>query len=84
MEKWKVTNEGLALAYITDCNLATICDMACKKYRPKYEFERQISIAQSAIDWMDSFKIDYSNTRAIDVARFGSVKNWAQQFVPLY
>lgn len=83
MEKWKVINEGLALAYITDCNLATICDMACKKHRPKYEFERQIDIAQSAIDWMNNFKIDYSNTRAIDVVKFGSVEKWAQQFITI-
>ena len=81
MEKRKVVDAKLALAYITDCNLATICDMACKKSRPKYEFERQIKIAQTAIDWMNCFKIDYSNTRAVEVAKFGSVEKWAQQLI---
>ena len=81
MEKWRVKDGGMALVYITDCNLATICDMACRKHRPKNEFERQILIAQLAIDWMNNFKIDYSNTRAQDVVEFGSVEKWAQQFI---
>lgn len=81
MQKHMVKNEGEALAYITDCNLATVCQMACLKSRKKSEFERQIAIAQSAIDWMVSMGVDFSTTRAKDVVAAGSVKVWAEQFI---
>jgi hypothetical protein len=81
--KHKVMTSADALAYITDCTLATVCDMAMKKKRPKYEFERQISIAQTAIDWMVEFNIDFSTTRADDVIRVGSVSEWAKTFTEM-
>ena len=84
MNKHNVRTESDALAYITDCNLATVSSMAMKKSRPKHEFERQIAIAQTAIDWMVSMGIDFSTTRANDVIMCGSVENWAMQFMPEY
>lgn len=77
-----VRNAGQALAYVTDCQLATLCDLAGKKKPPKAEFARQISIAQRAIDWMVAFKIDFSGTRATKVIEAGTVSKWVEQFRP--
>lgn len=82
MQKHQVIDTGKALAYITDCTLATVCDMAMKKKRPKHEFERQMSIAQTAINWMVEMGVDTSTTRAADVIEAGSVKQWAERFMP--
>lgn len=78
------TSEGEALAYITDCTLATVCHMAFKKSRPKGEYERQIGIAQKALDSMRRFGTDYNLTRATDVVRGfgGSVEALAKSFEP--
>ena len=82
MMKYDVTCSHEALAYITDCNLATVCDMAGKKSRQKHEYFRQKAIAQQAIGWMRSFGVDFSDTRAKDVVeKFGgSVDAWAAQW----
>ena len=71
-----------ALAYVTDCNLATVCDLASLKKPPKQEFARQISIAQQAIDWMRSYGVDFTGTRAVDVVKAGNVATWAERFRP--
>jgi thiamine biosynthesis protein ThiC len=71
-----------ALAYITDCTLATVACMAMKKSRAKGEFQRQISIAQKAIDWMDQMGVSMKDTRAENVmSGGGSVDHWAKQFI---
>lgn len=80
MNKHEVRDPGRALAYITDCNLATVVDLAMKKSKSKSEFERQISIAQTAIDWMVAMKVDFSGTRAADVVKVGSVAEWASKY----
>lgn len=82
MRKCDVRDPGRALAYLTDCTLATVSEMAMKKSRPKHEFERQISMAQAAIDWMVAMKVDFSGTRAEDVVVAGSVKEWAGRYLP--
>lgn len=82
MQKHQVGNTGQALAYITDCTLATVCDLAMKKKRPKYEFERQMSIAQTAINWMVQMGVDVTTTRAEDVIEAGSVEKWAAKYMP--
>ena len=82
MTRWDVKTPADALAYITDCTLATVCDLAMKKSRPKYEYQRQQEIAQRAMDWMDAMGIDDSGTRATDVKAAGSVRLWAQGFEP--
>ena len=82
MQRHQVSSPGQALAYITDCTLATVCEMAMKKSRPKNEFERQISIAQTAINWMVQNGVDVSTTRAEDVIAAGSVRQWAETFMP--
>ena len=82
MRKHDVTCSHEALAYITDCNLVTVCYFAGKKSRPRCEYERQKAIAQQAIDWMRAFGVNFSKTRAEDVVEQfgGSVAAWAAQF----
>lgn len=82
MNKQNVRSPGDALAYLTDCTLATVCDLAGKKRRPAYEFRRQCMIAQTAINWMVDMSVDFSGTRAADVVKAGSVEAWAAQFFP--
>lgn len=82
MQKHQVQDPGQALAYITDCTLATVSELASKKSHSKSEFRRQKSIAQTAIDWMQEMHIDFSTTRAADVVAIGSVEVWAAQYLP--
>lgn len=82
MLKHQVRTPADALAYITDCTLATVCDMAGKKSRPKHEFERQMSIAQTAINWMVQMGIDVYTTRAAEVVAAGGVNEWARRYMP--
>lgn len=81
MQKQVSTPEH-ALAYITDCNLATVCAMAGKKSRNKFEYKRQITIAQMAIDWMRQMNVDFSHTRAHDVVEDhdGDVARWVARW----
>lgn len=81
MNMHKVRDAGQGLAYITDCTLATVTDLASRARPPKHELKRQIGIAQQAIEWMDRFGVDYSKTRAAAVKRMGGkVEDWAAQF----
>ena len=68
-----------ALAYMTECTLATVVDMALANSRPKDQFQRQISIAQKGIFWMGQMNIDMSS-RAERVMKEagGSVALWAE------
>lgn len=73
-----VKDPGSALAYITDCNLATVEAMAMKRTRAMIEFERQKAIAQKAIDWMVDMGVDFSTTRAADVVKAGGIDAWVK------
>jgi hypothetical protein len=82
MRKSDVYNVKQAFAYMTDCTLATVIHMAQKRTRVKREYELQVRIAQSAIDWMQSMELHHYYTRAKDVIDNcnGDVKKWADQF----
>ena len=81
MNTHDVRDTGQALAYITDCTLATVTDLASRARPPKNELKRQINIAQKAIDWMDAFGVDYAKTRAAEVKAIGgTVEKWATKF----
>jgi len=83
MQKHQVRSPEQALAYITDCTLATVAEMAMKKSRLKFDFKRQIAIAQTAIDWMNEMKIDMTGTRADSIAHHtNGVEEWAKKFMP--
>lgn len=80
--KCDVRDEASALAYMVDCTLATVCDMAMKKSRPKHEYARQKSMAQIGVNWLVSFKADYHDTRVAQVMsapHSGSVDSWASE-----
>ena len=80
MTKYDVRTPDQALAYMIDCTLATVYDMAMKKSRGKYEYQRQIGIAQIGIDWAVFMGIDLSETRGAEVIRAGNVKYWADKY----
>ena len=80
MMKCNVRTADDALVYLTDCTLATVCQMAMLKSRKKYEYERQKAIAETAIKWMDELSIDYSSTRAKRVKECGGVDAWAKTY----
>lgn len=69
-----------AMAYICDCNLATVSSMAMKKIRGKNEYRRQKSIAQKTCDWMEEFNVDPSGTRAEDIIGKTTVDEWAKKY----
>jgi hypothetical protein len=71
-----------AFAYIVDCNLATVSDMAMKKSRPKFEYLRRISIAQKMCDAMVDFEIPYQGTRAEKIIGKMTVSEWASKYEP--
>jgi len=84
MGKSTVGNAEQALAYITDCTLATVEHMASLESKRKgHEYRRQIAIAQCAIGWIQKFGVDYSETRAKEVVeRFnGDVAKWAESYM---
>lgn len=79
LNKTRVQTPEQALAYLTDCTLATVELLAGKKTRTKHEFDRQINLAQAGIDWMREMGVDFKGTRAEEVVKRyeGSVKLWA-------
>lgn len=81
MMKHQVRNAGQALAYLTDCTMATVADLAMKKSRSKSEYKRQIGIAQQGVDWLRDFKIDSTSTRVADLNGM-TVEQWAMQYEP--
>jgi len=80
MFKRDVNNSERLVAYLVDCTLATVSDMAMKKSRGKYEYERQISIAQFAVDKMIDMHIDPETSRAKDIVGKMTVADWARQY----
>lgn len=83
MLKSLVRTEKEALLYLCDCLLATVSDMAMKKSRKKYEYERHIEIAQTAVNWVKDFNQEISvDSRIYDVLSTESqtVKEWAKKY----
>ena len=79
IEKKDVKSKASVIVYITDCNLATISHMAHLKSRKVGEYNRQIAIAQLAIDWIRQLNIAPQDTRCVDVMfnHNNSVQSWA-------
>jgi hypothetical protein len=74
-----------AFLYLADCQLATVSSMAMKKSRQKFEYERQISIAQMFVDKIRSFKLkNDSGNRVNDILNLPSqsVAEWAKKYEP--
>jgi hypothetical protein len=81
MRACDVKTPAQALAYITDCNLATLEHMASCKSRKKGEFYRQIKIAQKACDWMEQLGVDPSGTRAEMIVGKVPVSVWIKAYL---
>lgn len=83
MMKNLVRTPEQALLYLADCTLATVADMAMKKSKSKHEFQRQISIAQSAVDWIKDFNIEVKvGSRVYDVLALPdqNVETWSKSY----
>lgn len=86
MMKHLVRTPEQALLYLADCTLATVADMAMKKSKSKNEFQRQISIAQSAVDWIKDFnievKVEKVGSRVYDVLALPDqkVETWSKSY----
>jgi len=79
-----VNSPETALMYMVDSTLATISSMAMKKSRGVNEYQRQISIAQSGIDWLKEYGLttDIPSSRVEVIFRdhHGSVTDWAKKY----
>lgn len=71
---------GEALAYIADCQLATVDEMAIRKRKPVYEYARQKRIAETCIAAALRFSNvgDIAKTRILAVNASGSVEAYAK------
>lgn len=77
--RFDVKTKDDVIAYLIDCTLATVEDMAMKRSRSKTEYTRQKRIAEHGIKWAMSMGVDLSTTRAVDVID-GNVDLWAEGF----
>jgi hypothetical protein len=74
-----------ALLYLVNCTLATVSSLAMKKGTPKYEFQRQVSIAQTGVDCIRKFQIKVDaeiRLKQVIEAHAGNVLDWASQYKP--
>lgn len=86
MDKHNVRTPEQALAYLTECNLATVSDLAARKTPPKQELKRQTEMAQLGINWIKQFEtpdgLKDQGGRIKEVLQCASVDAWAQRFRP--
>jgi predicted ABC-type ATPase len=83
MMKHLVRTPEQALLYLADCTLATVADMAMKKSKSKHEFQRQIAIAQSAIDWIKDFHIQIEKGSRVEnvlALKDQKVETWSKSY----
>ena len=83
MMKHLVRTPEQAILYLADCTLATVADMAMKKSKSKHEFQRQIAIAQSAVNWIKDFNIEVkAGSRVHDVLALPgqNVETWSKSY----
>lgn len=83
MTKHLVRTTDQALLYLAECTLATVADMAMKKSKSKHEFQRQIAMAQSAVDWIKDFNVEVKvGSRVYDVLALPDqkVETWSRAY----
>jgi len=73
-----------AFLYYTDCELATLIDMAMKKSKPKNEYIRHKAIAKGMIEIIIGHKLDYKDrgTRIDKVIACGGIDNYVKEYEP--
>jgi hypothetical protein len=79
MMKHQVRTPEDALSYLTDCTLATVSDLAGKKSRSAYEYQRQKNMAQFGVDQLEMFWVT-PDSRIVDVIAAGNVELWAEKY----
>lgn len=76
----KFNTSDEAVIYMTECTLATVEMMAMKKSTPKGEFNRQVNIAQSGVDFIMSRAMKADNRVADVINRHkGKVSGWSSE-----
>lgn len=67
-----------ALVYVTECNLATVSHMNYLKRKSMHEFDRQINIAQTGIDFCKLIDRALLSGRVLEVidSYSANVKEW--------
>jgi hypothetical protein len=78
-----VHDEKDALLYLINCQLATLTDMAMRKSRPKYEYKRQIDIAQNLVNWIQEFHIEVdegNRVQGVLDTPSKTVEEWVKRF----
>lgn len=78
MRKHEILSGGDLIDYLVDCTLATVDRLASQKRRSKYEYERQISIAQLGIDKGVFTGVPFTGRGADVISMGGSVAAWAK------
>ena len=68
MTREKVCNPTKAAIYIAECLLATVEDFCMKSKPPVGEFKRHVSIAQTAIEFLESFHSHEEATGRVQIA----------------
>lgn len=85
MMKCNVRSLEDAYAYTADCLLATVSDMAMKKKASRRGYDRHISIAQTACDFIKDFQVKVeAGSRVYEVLHSPtqSVAEWAKRYEP--
>lgn len=80
MRACDIRSEADLVSYLTDCTLATVSSMSMKKSRPVGEYQRQISIAQLAINKGVQMGVRFDSRAADVISAGGSVSEWANQY----
>lgn len=85
IRRYDVHTPEEALLYLASCQIATCEELAMKKSRGVNDYRRQLSIAQSFVDWIRDFKIEVdSGNRVADVLRLPSqsVAEFVKKYEP--
>ena len=71
-----------ALAYLVDCQLATVLHVIGKRSSAKCDIERHVEIGQLGVNWLLEHKISLEGTMADKIARQhnGDVAHWAETY----
>lgn len=85
MMKYNVRSIENAYAYTADCLLATVEELAMKKKANRRGYDRHISIAQTACDFIKDFKVQVEkSSRVYEVLQLPtqSEVEWAKKYEP--
>ena len=73
-----IRNTSDALAYLTECTLATAQDLRRRSRPPKGELDRQIAIAQWGVHWVVGMGAKSTGRVASVIESGGTVAEWIE------